>query len=808
MTTASARMRTSLVLIVLALFMTACGGRDEQASEAHLQKARSFFSERNYNKARVELRNALKENPHNVPARVLLGDTYVRLGSIGNAFAAYRSAFQLDPKALRAGLRTGLIQIEAGEVDDALKTAERLEKALPGNAGSLLIRAQLAGQRNDLDTALKLAEQAWRKRPELPEAAQIYAAFLFQDGQVTRALELASRAWQQAGDDPAIRDFYVQLLMRMEDWPRAEQVLRQAIQQEPGAIRLRHLMAKVLLAGGKPDKAEAFLYRTWQELPDNSQALQLLSDFLVQHRGLDTALNRLKTLQAEADDPVPIALRRGALLRSAGRLDEAAAVYDDLLKRKGRGNWRERARNALAAIRLQQGQTDAARELADAVLADSPRDPDALLIRAQIALQEHRPLDAVSDLRSVLKAYPTSKQVRHLLARAHELNGDTALARQNLQKVLEIDPKDVQAILGLARLDQQAGQPQQAIERLKKAWDPKDGDPRITVQLVRLLLQQKRAKEALDIARQIQQNQPGSALGHVLAGLANQSRGDDDKAIAELQRAVAADPDSPVALSLLVAELLERDQYDAAEHQVRQAIQQHSRSALLHALLGRVQVARGDLAAAENSLIQATQLQPDWVGGWWQLARVQGSAGHVEAAIRSAQRALQLAPETRALQIELAVLQDRAGHAEAARQIYTQLLQKNPRDVVAANNLAMLLVREPGRNARQLQDLLPVLASVEHPELWDSRGWIALQLGRTDEAVELLKRAVQASPNDGGFYYHLARAELQQGHREAARRHLATALAHKDDLEPQERRAALKLFKDLGQSPDRAHEES
>ncbi len=792
----------SRLLLAALLALSACHRPDPADSDARLQAARRHFQQGDYEKARVDLRSALQAWSGNGAAWTLLGDTYLRLLRSEDALAAYRKAFELDAGNWRAGLRLGLLQLDRGQKEAVEAIVERLASVQPDTPASLILRARLAALRYDLDQALTLADRAGQKAPDVPDIAAVRADLHYRNGDIEQALHLAQQAWQAGGDEPSIRDGYLDLLLHLEQWDQAERILRKAIPRDPHNLDLRQRLVQVLLAQGRPDAAETFLRRTWQALPGSRRALALLTEFLVQQHGLERALAELERLQRAAKDGLWVGMERARLLRAAGRLDEAARVYEGLLQREKRTNPRLLLQDALADLRWRQGRTGEARRLVEQVLARSPRDPDALTVRARLALADQRPLDAITDLRTVLKARPADRGARYLLARAHLMNGEPILARENLLQVLAADPKDVDARLALARLERRTGHPAAARERLEKGWRAGQGDVRFAIELVRLHLAGHRPQDALAVARQVQQHHPQSALGYLLAGLALDHEGRRQRAVEELEKAVARQPDSLLALSALVSRLLAEQRYAEAGQRVTQALSRHPDDPLLHLLQGRIAQARGDLAAAEASFRRASTLRPDWSGAWLQLARVQARAGNREAAQHSFERGLQGDPHNYALRAGLAVLQERSGQRAAATRAYRRLLAENPHDVLAANNLALLLIRDPQGDAdgKDLDRLLSVLATVDHPEIWDTRGWIELQRGHLTQAVNLLRRAVLESPHNGGFRYHLAKARLAQGDRKAARRHLAIALQHPADLEPDERADARQLLRSLDET--------
>ncbi len=115
----------------------------------------------------------------------------------------------------------------------------------------------------------------------------------------------------------------------------------------------------------------------------------------------------------------------------------------------------------------------------------------------------------------------------------------------------------------------------------------------------------------------------------------------------------------------------------------------------------------------------------------------------------------------------------------AALEMLQRAVAVQPDNVIAANNLAMLLVDE-GRDFEQalryIDDVLRRTGPVA--EFLDTRGWILVQMRRAEEALPWLTRAVEGSASGNPVtQLHLATAYLAVGDRDQAWKHLEVARA-------------------------------
>lgn len=126
------------------------------------------------------------------------------------------------------------------------------------------------------------------------------------------------------------------------------------------------------------------------------------------------------------------------------------------------------------------------------------------------------------------------------------------------------------------------------------------------------------------------------------------------------------------------------------------------------------------------------------------------------------------------------------GQIDLAMAAYETTLRLNPRNVLAANNLAVLLVDHKG-DASSLQRAFALSRDFDkeapHPLFIDTLGWVRFKMGQQEEAIRLMKDAVAKSPNISVLNYHLGMAFFQSGKRAEARTYLSKALKNSDSFE-------------------------
>ncbi len=106
-----------------------------------------------------------------------------------------------------------------------------------------------------------------------------------------------------------------------------------------------------------------------------------------------------------------------------------------------------------ARILLQEGKVAEASAVVDQILKQSPKDPAALVLSAQLALGRNEPAPAVEQLKAVVEADPANTQAMYLLGQAYARNGQKDEARKMLQRQSDVRNAKVQ----LHRMERHAG---------------------------------------------------------------------------------------------------------------------------------------------------------------------------------------------------------------------------------------------------------------------------------------------------------------------------------------------------------------
>jgi Tfp pilus assembly protein PilF len=108
--------------------------------------------------------------------------------------------------------------------------------------------------------------------------------------------------------------------------------------------------------------------------------------------------------------------------------------------------------------------------------------------------------------------------------------------------------------------------------------------------------------------------------------------------------------------------------------------------------------------------------------------------------------------------------------AEASRR-YRAALDVTPNSVVLLNNLAWLGGELGDSKALGYAEKAYALAP-DSPEVMDTLGILLAKAGKPERGIEMLRRAVQAAPENNAIRLNLAKTLIQAGDKAAARKEL------------------------------------
>jgi tetratricopeptide (TPR) repeat protein len=787
--------RTALCVAAGLVLLSGCGGAQSRF-DSHFQRGRQYFEKGNLEKAGIEFRNALQIRAKDPDALYYAGRIAEQKADIRNAVGFYLAAIDARTDFPAARARLGRIYVFAAVPKKALEVVAPGLTEHPQDPDLLA-----AHELKDDVAAMADAEQAVKVAPGNENAAAILAALYTDKQDFQGAVAVVSRALQLTPGSVDLHEVLTNIYLRSGQSAEAMAQMHEIIGLKPDELAPRAQLAAYLRRQHKLDEAQKVLEDSVQHFSagksarDANQAKLLLVSFISAERSGAAGEKLLRDYIARQPDDDELLFGLAALLQKSNDLQAAMAVYQDIIKREGLSPQGLMARTRSAALLVAQNKQAEAAKLIGQVLEKSPRDDDALILRANIAMENHDPTAAVADLRIVLNDQPRSVSLQQLIARAYLEKGEPGLAEEALHSALAVAPDDVTTRIQLARLLDQSGRGEQAVTMLQEGVTRVPKSVPLRSALIQMSLARRDAASARQAAAELKAIAPQSPLGPYFAGLADFQLGHLDDSRKELEEAFAAKPDDPEILRALVNVDTASKKPERAVARVQAVVDRSPQDAFALNLLGELHARAKDYEHASADFTRSSAAAPKWWLPYRNLAQLRVAAGDPEGAAGEYEAALKAAPLVAPLVVDAAQLFEKQGHVDQAIAAYEMLYKGNlEARQLAANNLAMLLAtyKTDDASLKRALELTSSFTTTNSSSLLDTGGWVRFKRGEYREALPILERANAAAPDSRVIRYHLAMAELRLGMKARARSHLESALQGGSDFSEQaDARSAL-----------------
>ena len=130
------------IIFAVSCFIIGCQS-DQEKKEGFFTKADNYYTKKEYKKAEIELKNAIKIDPQYVKAHYLLAETMVKLGDLKGAFGMYSKVVQLNPDNYKAQLKLAEFLFLGKQIEPAMEKIVKILEKEPENITALHIKAQV-----------------------------------------------------------------------------------------------------------------------------------------------------------------------------------------------------------------------------------------------------------------------------------------------------------------------------------------------------------------------------------------------------------------------------------------------------------------------------------------------------------------------------------------------------------------------------------------------------------------------------------------------------------------------------------------
>lgn len=379
---------------------------------------------------------------------------------------------------------------------------------------------------------------------------------------------------------------------------------------------------------------------------------------------------RQKKLAEAADKPSPQARARltaGVRAFREGRYSEAEEAFTKVLAD------RPREVEALHLLGLIEYQTGRLEQAADHLVAASMVDGDDPAIHANLAAVLNlcgRGAEAEAASRHVLELRPDNAEAYNNLAVAMELQDRIDEAEACGRRAVELDPNHLEAHVNLGNLLFRKGDLAGAADTYRRAAEIDPTNPMAPGNLGVVLRRMGDLTGAEACCRRAIALKPDYPEGHNALGNVLMAAGDIAGAIDAFRAALTHRDGYLEARANLAGALFKSGDLAEAEAAYRDTVERFDRFAGAWSGLGTVLLAKGDTAGAEDAFLKAVEAHQGLGDAWVNLAAAGALTEEHEAQLDTL---LETAPEndqTAQLMFALGAARDRRGETAGAFEVF------------------------------------------------------------------------------------------------------------------------------------------
>lgn len=421
-------MHRAAIAIVLACtpLLAACDDRVNEAAQYAAMGAAQLEAG-NLQEARENAQRAIIARDDVADYFVLLGRIELQDGKLPSAFNAYSRALDLQADNLEILQAIAELGLQVGRLNEAEEAADRMLLLFPGALRAMLVKGFLAIEAGQLEDAKRYANEILAQNPNDEGGVVLSARLLALQGNFESAVETVTRAREAVGDTEALNA-----------------TLLEIYRAQGNAKGMRAEFPKVIAAAGEDSKYQIdfvnFLYKTGNitmaraeaakaiaAQPNDPMQLSLVSNLFLEYDRSPMSPAQLSAMAEAGTLATRLALSR--FYFDTAQYAEARNLLAQPLAEGSVDALALEARIALAEGRVQELDSRI-----NSVLALDPRNPDALLARAERRLAARKFDAAIEDANIVVSDAPQEYAGYAALANAHLAKGSEIRARQVFER--------------------------------------------------------------------------------------------------------------------------------------------------------------------------------------------------------------------------------------------------------------------------------------------------------------------------------------------------------------------------------------
>ena len=391
---------------------------DQESPTVNVRLATEYFKTAQFTEALAQAEDAIRKDPKNVEARMLLGGLYLSLKLFPKAVSQYEQIIKQQPNNVEAPVYLGASYTEMKEYEKAVKFFNSLlkneEYSTPHLAYYYIgrVRSEQKGEAFQ-KAALKAYLKSVELKPDFLDGVIAISSMYVQKGQEDKALALYKKYQKEQGPSLKVAEILAQMYVEREQYDSAYEQYQVLESTSEDSLNIKLKMALILIERKDFVRAATKLEDILKDAPESDKIRFYLGAVFEETKEFDKAIAQFKKIPSSSQFFGEAMVHSAYILKNKGRTAEAIEVVENALKE-----------------RKDQAQLYA--------MYASLMDERGDYLKAQVMLT-----DAV-------QKFPENAQLRFYYGTLFDRMGKKDRVITEMKKVLELDPKHVQAMNYLA----------------------------------------------------------------------------------------------------------------------------------------------------------------------------------------------------------------------------------------------------------------------------------------------------------------------------------------------------------------------
>jgi tetratricopeptide (TPR) repeat protein len=490
----------------------------------------------------------------------------------------------------------------------------------------------------------------------------------------------------------------------------------------------------------------------------------------------------------------------GEIAAQRGQLDVSATHYLEAALNSNAPQVAERA----VQIATFAKQYDIALKAARRWLALDSGDVEARKVVTALALKVGDMDEVITQLDHIITTSTDRQEGFHLATVILAQNTDKKVALGAMEKLAARFPNSVDAQLAVCRIAILAGDLARAQTAVDRALQMQPDDPQAVVLKAQILIREDKKPQALKVLKEAVARQPGSADLHLAYGRMLLDAGNLEGSREQFRVVVKLSPGNTDAIYSLALLELETRQLDGAEKHLKQLLgvedkrqsvyyylgyvaqEKHDNDAALkwygkveegeywtqaRLRMAKILAGEGKLDEVRREMEQLRRDNPDNAVEYYLIeGQVLSDLGMYKQAYELYAEALENHPQDEDLLYAQALTAEQLDRVDVAEKYMREILKQDPDNVRTLNALGYTLADRTNRYAEAQKYIEKAYAQKpDDPAIIDSMGWVQYRLGNLQESRRYLQKAYDMT-GDGEIGAHLGEVMWKMGDQADARR--------------------------------------